>query len=156
MRYLGGIILGLLLAHTAGTSETRVVRTEFCELLRSPEQYNGKEVTVRATHQYGFEWSTLYCLNCLDKGKAWLDFSEDIDDFSEAALKSAPKDAGIVNLTVKGTFMSGSTYGHLNGYRYRFVARKVWGVATLVKGMKKPDKEKTIQAKWACGGMNPK
>ena len=156
MRYVGGIILSLLFAAKAGTSETPVFRIDFCELLRNPAQYNGKEVTVRATHQYGFEWSTLYCLSCLDKGKAWLDFSDNIDEKSETALKSAPKGAGIINLTATGMFMSGAAYGHMGGYHYRFVARRVWDVVTLVKGMKGPEKEKAMEAKWACGGAHPK
>lgn len=45
-----------------GYSETPVT---FCDLLRNAEKYNGKEVTVRATWRYGFEWSQFYCLDCL-------------------------------------------------------------------------------------------
>ena len=67
----------------------------FCELVRNPELYNGKVVTVRATYKYGFEWSMLYCLDCLDKGKAWLEIRADLDDRSLKATKRAPKGAAL-------------------------------------------------------------
>jgi len=118
--------------------------------------FTGKEVTVRATYRYGFEWEELYCLDCLDKGKAWLEIPSDIDDASEKALKHAPKGAGIVNLTVSGTFMSGSTYGHSNGYRYQFVAKKISNISVVLKGAKSPAEEKKAEEHWACGGTNPK
>jgi hypothetical protein len=88
---------------------------------------------------------TPYCLSYLDKGKTWLDFSDNIDEASETALKSAPDGAGIVNLTVTGTFMYGSAYGHTGSYRYKVVARKVWDVVTRVKGMKGRDKQEPLK-----------
>ena len=156
MRWIAGLLLGLLFVQVGGTAQKRVERIDFCELLNHPELYDRKEVTVRATHQYGFEWSTLYCLTCLDKGKAWLDFSEDMDDASRQALQSAPKGAGIINLTVTGSFDAGRGYGHMGAYRYKFVVRKAWDVAILVKGMKSREKESEVEKKWACGGTDPK
>jgi len=153
MRILSRILLILLLSGTVAGSESSIT---FCDLVRNPEKFNGKEVTVRATHRYGFEWEELYCLDCLDKGKAWLEISDDIDDSSQKALKRAPKGAGIVNLTVSGTFVSGSTYGHSNGYRYKFVARKISNVSVILKGMKSAAEEQTAEKRWACGGTNPK
>jgi hypothetical protein len=128
----------------------------FCELVRNPELYNGKEVTVRATYKYGFEWQMLYCLDCLDKGKAWLEIPSELDDASRKALKRAPKGAGTINLTVEGIFMSGSTYGHQNMYHYKFVARKISDVAVVIKGMKTLADEEEAEKLWACGGLHPK
>lgn len=128
----------------------------FCDLVRSPQEFSGKEVTVRATYRYGFEWQEFYCLDCLDKGKAWLEIPVDIDDASEKAMRRAPKGAGIVNLTVHGTFFSGSTYGHLNGYRYKLVAKNISRVAVIVKGMKSVEEERAAEKRWACGGANPR
>jgi hypothetical protein len=130
--------------------------TTFCDLLRNPEKYNGKEVTVRATWRYGYEWSQFYCLDCLDKGRAWLEMPFDLDDASMKALRRTPKGAGIVNLTVEGVFMSGGRFGHLNGYPYQLVARRVSKVAIVLSGMKGPAKEKEAEKRWACGGTNPK
>src|SRR5712664_1833342 len=98
MRALSVILLILFLSAAVGGSDSRAT---FCDLVRNPEKFNGKEVTIRATYHYGFEWQQLYSLDCLDKGKAWLEIPADIDDASEAAMKHAPKGAGIVNLTVK-------------------------------------------------------
>lgn len=136
----------------AGYSETPVT---FCDLLRNAEKYNGKEVTVRATWRYGYEWSQFYCLDCLDKGKAWLDMPSDLDDASTRALSRIPK-AGIVNLTVHGVFMSGGHFGHLNGYPYQLVAQEVSNVAIVLSGMKEAAKENEAEKRWACGGAHPK
>jgi len=153
MRILSRVLLILFLSESVADSDARI---SFCDLVRNPGKVNGKEVTIRATHRYGFEWEELYCLDCLDKGKAWLEIPADIDDASQKALKRAPKGAGIINLTVSGTFMSGSTYGHLNGYRYKFVAKKITDVSVILKGMKSPAEEKEAEKHWACGGTNPK
>lgn len=118
--------------------------------------YNGKEVTVRATYKYGFEWHTLYCLDCLDKGKAWLELPVDLDGASVKALKRAPNGAGTVNLTVQGLFMSGAHYGQENMYRYKFVAHKVSNVVVVIRGMKPLEEEEKAEKRWACGGTNPK
>jgi hypothetical protein len=128
----------------------------FCDLIRSPQKYNGKEVTVRATYRYGFEWSELYCLDCLDQGKAWLDMPTVLEDTSAKSLKKLPKGAGIVNLTVQGIFVSGSTFGHSNAYRYKIEPSKISDVVVLQKGMKSPEEEKSVERRSACGGTNPK
>jgi hypothetical protein len=147
----------LLFGAVTSTVHSRPTQTQtkFCDLVRDAEKYNGKEVTVRATHHYSFEVSTFYCIDCLEKGRAWLDFSDDLDDASQKALRRAPKGTGIINLTVTGTFMSGGHYGHL-GLKYGFLARRVSDVSVLLKGTKKPDEERAIEEKWACGGKNPK
>ena len=148
----------LLLLAGAGLPQSPV---SFCDLVRNPEKYSGQEVTVRATYRYGFEWSELYCLDCVEKskarsGKAWLQIPVDLDDDSARSLKRMPRHSGIVNLTVHGVFMSGETYGHLNGYRYQIVAHKIGDVAVIQKGMKSPAVEEKAEKRWGCGGANPK
>lgn len=89
----------------------------FCDLVRNPDKYNGQEVRVRATYRYGFEWQELYCLDCKDKGKAWLEVPFDLDDAAIRPLRRAPKGAGIVNLTLQGVFVSGNHhFGHMGMY----------------------------------------
>lgn len=111
---------------------------------------------MRATWRCGFEWSQFCCLDCLDKGRVWLEMPTDLDDASTKALGRAPKGAGIVNLTVQGIFMSGGHFGHSNGYPYQLVARRVSNVATVLSGRKTAAKEKEAEKQWACGGANPK
>ena len=153
MRILTPILVAFLLSQAVAGLENPVA---FCDLVRSPERFNGKEVTVRATYHYGFEWRQLYCLDCLDKGPAWLEIPYDLDDASEKALKRLPEGAGIVNITVQGTFMGRGSYGHLGGYHYQLVAKKITNVAVIVKGMKPIAEEEAAEKKWACRGTNPK
>ena len=129
-------------------------RITFCDLVRNPDKYNGQEVTVRATHRFGFEWSQLYCLDCLDKGKAWLETSG-LDEASEREFRKLPS-AGIVNLTVQGVFVSGGTYGHQNGYRYQISATRISDVRVILKGSKPPAEEERAEKRRGCGGSEPK
>ena len=127
-----------------------------CDLIQNPEKYNGKEVIIRATYRYGFEWSELYCLDCLDLGKVWLDMPTALEETSANSLKKMPKGAGIVNLTVQGVFVSGGTFGHSNAFRYRIEPTQISDVAVLQKGMKSREKEKELEKRCACGGRKPK
>jgi hypothetical protein len=138
----------------------RVVKPQspvtFCDLVRNPEKYNGEEITVRATYRYGVEWSQLYCLDCADKGKAWLQIPVDLDDASQRSLRKLPKGAGIVNLTVQGVFSSGGSFGHENGHRFQIVANRISDVAVIQKGAKPPAVEEKHEKQRACGGSNSK
>jgi hypothetical protein len=73
-------------------------QNSFCDLIKNPQLYSGKEVTVRATYKYGFEWQYLYCLGCIDDGKVWLEIADGLDDASVKALKQAPKGAGTIKV----------------------------------------------------------
>jgi len=153
MKAIGQVLVVFVLLVNASSQAP----VRFCDLLSNPDEYNGKEVTVRATYRYGFEWQELYCLDCLDKGRAWLELPYDPDDDAAVkSLKRAPKGAGIVNITVQGVFVSGGHFGHMNGYKYKFVAHKVSEMAVVLKGMKSPSEEKKAEERWACGGTNPK
>ena len=155
MRLLLALTLALMLPRTAGTAQKRVERIDLCEILKNAHDYDGKEVSVRATYSYFFEISELYCLNCRDKGRVWLDFSDEMDSDSKNALRSIPEGIGIVNMTLTGVFETGQAYGD-GGYRHRLVARKIWDVVVLVRGAKRSEKEKKVVAECACGGTNPK
>jgi hypothetical protein len=152
-RFVALSLIISVVAAVGGHSETQV---SFCDLVKNRQIYNGKKVTVRSTYKYGFEWQYLYCLTSVDSGKVWLEIPSDLDDASVKTLKRAPKGAGTVNLTVQGVFMSGGSYGHLNGYPYQLVAHKVSNVAVVIKGMKSLDEERKAEQQWACGGANPK
>jgi hypothetical protein len=128
----------------------------FCELLNNPDRYNMKEVIVRATYKYGYEWSYLYCLNCLEKGKVWLEFPFELDAPATKALKGAPNGSGTVNVTLEGTFIKCGGCGHLNGYPFKFIGSKASNVAVVIKGMKSLSEEQAAETKWACGGTKPK
>ena len=143
-------MLFIIIAATS-FSQTHV---RFCDLVQNPDEYNGKEVAVRATYRYGFEWQELYCLNCVQKGKAWLELPD--DEGISKALRHVPKGAGIVNATFQGVFLSGGHFGHMGGYAYKFVARKVSDVVVLQKGMRTLAEQQETEQKYACGGTSPK
>ena len=105
------ISLTIVLFMLAGSAYAQPSVVTFCDLLRHADKYNGKEVSLRATYRYGFEWQELFCLDCMDKGKAWLDIPSDLNDASARSLRKAPKGAGIVNLTLQGIFVSGGHFG---------------------------------------------
>jgi len=136
--------------------ESNPPTVSFCEVLNNPEIYNMKEVTVRATYKYGYEWSYLYCSSCADKGRVWLEFPFNLDASAIKALKHGPKGAGTVNVTVQGTFTKCGSCGHLNGYRFKIVGIKAKDVAVVIKGMKPLAEEQKAEKQWACGGTNPK
>jgi len=79
-----------------------------------------------------------------------------LDAESERAFKKMPKGAGIVNVTVVGTFHFGGSYGHLNGYRYELIAQKISDVAVVYKGKLNAEKEKKAEQQCGCGGVSPK
>jgi hypothetical protein len=128
-------------------------KMDFCELMRHPEEYNGKLVKIRATWIYGFEWSYLHCLGC--EGRVWLETAE-LDETSEKALKRTPKGAAILNVDVEGVFQSGGGFGHMNGYKYQLRAQTMANPAVISKGMKAREKELAIEKKCACGGAKPR
>jgi hypothetical protein len=152
MRRLFGLLVGLILAQTCGTAEERVERIDFCEVLKDPRQYGGKEITVRATYFYWFEMSDLYCLSCQNKGKTWLSISSDLDRDSESELRKAPE-SGIVNLTLPASF---KPVERLNGYQHELTATRVRNLVVLAKGLQSPEQRKQTETKWACGGRSPK
>jgi hypothetical protein len=127
-----------------------------CDLIHNPAKYTGKEVTIRATYRYGFEWSELYCLDCQDQGKVSLETPTDLEDTSGKALKKIPTGGGIVNLTVRGIFVSDGSFGDSNSYRYKIEAVEISDVVVLLKGTKSREEEEKIEKRYACGGTHPK
>jgi len=101
------------------------VMAAYCDIVNDPIKFDGKPIIVWATYRYGFEVQELFCLECRDQGKAWLEFSDALDKKSRNALKKLPKREGTINAVFRGTFeASGGPYGHLE-YRFKFVVTEV-------------------------------
>lgn len=117
-------------------SQEAIVQTNatLCALVKNPELYNGKEVTIQAKYVLGFEWSALFSEECPDD-MIWLEPRE-LDNASTQTLKRA-NDAGPTSLalpaylTVQGTFVSGGHYGHMSGYSYQITAHKVFSLLKI-------------------------
>ncbi len=106
----------------------------FCDLVSNPAKYNGKEITTRASFRYGFEWQEIFCLACEGEAKVWLEFSEDLNEKSKAALKKTPKDHGIINAVFTGTFRTSGPYGD-GGYRFELEVKEARNVEVVFKGL---------------------
>ena len=106
-------------------SKPGAVLVAYCDLVNNPEKYDGKEVTVRATYRYGFEWQEIFCLECRKVGKTWLEFDDDAAAQYKAALKKFPKHQGTVNAVFAGIFQSSKGPFGDGGYRFRFVVKGI-------------------------------
>lgn len=149
------LVLSLLLISSVGFGQKTQVKTtdgstnvvSYCDLIRSPTNYEGKDVTVRASYRYGYEWQELFCLNCLDLGKMWLEFSDDLTKDSKRRLNILPKHQGTMNATFSGIFHSG-TYGD-GSYRFQLTVKSITEVKLVSRtgwdpNLLPPDKRKKL------------
>jgi hypothetical protein len=126
----------------------------YCDLVRSPEQYDGKEVNIFATYRYGFEWQEVFCLDCRNVAKTWLEIDDDMPSDSIKALRKAPKDAGIINAVFTGVFRSsGGPFGD-GGYRFQFTAKRISKIEVVYKDGRVPEMLPPDARKKVCGGVS--
>lgn len=114
----------------------QIVDVNFCDLLKNPKDYSAKLIRVKATYRYGFEWSDLYCSNCLDKGIVWIDFTDSFEIDSKKRFRKKIKyseDGRTVNVVFVGKFFSNGGYGHLGGYKLKFVAQRIEAAQIIYK-----------------------
>lgn len=103
-----------------------VITINYCDLIRNPELYDQKLVRVQAVYRYGYEWSELYCPDCLTEGRTWVDFDEPSETCTKPEVARNISDNGFkgrtVNVVIVGKFYgSGGGYGHLNAYKFKFL-----------------------------------
>jgi hypothetical protein len=102
--------------HDKAKSETVL---PLCDILRSPDVYEGQHVIVSATYRVDYEHSELYCLSCFDK-PVWVEF--DFEQGAEHAAKMITRlvhTQGTVNGIFSGTFHAQGGYGHLAAYKHK-------------------------------------
>lgn len=104
-----------------------VITVDYCDLLRKPELYDQKVVRIQAIYRYGYEWSELYCPDCLTEGRTWVDFDELSETCTKSEVAKKIDDNGFKGRTasvlIVGKFYgSGSGYGHMNAYQFKFLA----------------------------------
>jgi hypothetical protein len=132
------------------------LNVEYCNLVRNPEKYDGKNITVQATYRYGFEWAEMYCVDCRDVGKTWVQLDQDDWVGSKSSLKRLPKNAGTVNAVFSGTFHSADAhYGHLGAYRFMFTVRSLTKVEKVYNDGRVPEQLPPDARKKACGATSP-
>ncbi len=122
----------------------------YCDLVTNPDRYDGKEVAIRATYRYGFEWQELFCLECRKLGRTWLEFDDNLTRQSRTELKKWPKDQGTVNAVFTGTFSKG-TYGD-GGYRFQLRVKVISGSKVISKSGRDPERLSPAARKRVCSG----
>ncbi len=118
-------------------SNQQIVDVKFCDLLKNQDEYKDKTVRLKATYRYGFEWSELYCSNCVGKGQVWVDFADSFEESSKKKYRKKLNENGeggrTVNVTFVGKFLAQGHYGHMGGYSYNFVVEKVENAEIIYK-----------------------
>lgn len=114
-----GLILGSMWAEPQGLKKADLSAfpvVGYCDLMRDPGAYDGKQIAVQATYRYGFEIQELFCLKCRGQAKTWLEFEEG----ASIKFRRAPRHNGLINATFYGIFLGKrGAYGD-GGYRYQF------------------------------------
>jgi hypothetical protein len=137
--FAGFLLLIIFGQDVKGQQTRKMVSISYCDLLNNPELYDGKEVTVRATYRYGFEWSEIFCIKCRASGKTWLEVG-DVTQKSKKILKKLPKDDGTVNAAFTGTFQSSKGPFGDGGYRFRFLLKEISETEVVTKSGADPEK----------------
>ena len=93
---------------------------KLCDLIRKPQLYGRQMVRVQGIYRYGFEWSELYCLECLTEGSVWVEFDVSLKSRTKKKLIkriSGNGDLGrTVNVVFVGQYFTGHGYGHMSSY----------------------------------------
>ena len=148
------VVLALLLARLAAGAEA----VRLCDVLKNPNQYQGKELVITAGFRVGFEWQALVCYDCASTATksattsariydVWVNFEQGVKGASKL-----PKVKGFDQLEkviFRGTFEGPGTYGHLGGYRYQFNVNEVKAAVRVWKVNRKendapPDVKETV------------
>jgi hypothetical protein len=129
-------------AHTQTKSNQELegyIQVRYRDLIRNLKEYEHKRVAVSASYRYGFEWQELFCLECRDQGKTWLEVTEKNANAFRRALRTAPRDHGIINATFYG-ILDGSNgpYGD-GGYAYQFEVELVKDVKVVYHDGRVPE-----------------
>ncbi len=110
------MLLAVMLPARSMAHDGEYATVSYCDLIRNAERYNGKLVRVSAIYRYGFEWSELYCLECVNEAKTWVDFDESFASSTKSGVRKKIGDHGLkgrtVRVTMIGRFELGG-YGHL-------------------------------------------
>jgi hypothetical protein len=94
----------------------------FCEIIQTPKDFAEKKIRLKAIFRFGYEWSELFCLNC--KGRIWLEYGDSFDNLTKSSIRKKVKwseKGKTVNIVAVGKLYISGRYGHLGGYKYKFV-----------------------------------
>jgi hypothetical protein len=138
---LSTLLTGTLSRAAAQNREYATV--SYCYLMRKPEQYSGKVVRVSAIYRYGFEWSELYCLECVSEARTWVDLDEIFVSSTKASMRKKIGPHGFEGRTVRvimvGRFAEGGGYGHMGAYRFRLLVDHMENAEVILNDSPSPN-----------------
>ena len=117
-----------------------------CEVLKETQQYDGKQITVKATYRNAVETSQLYCLACIDRGSVWMrellprdgEISPGVRKLNELLHEGGP---GVtVNAVFTGIFRGPGQYGYLGASTYQIDVQEVREVELIYRGPLAPER----------------
>lgn len=114
-------------------TKEQTIDVNFCDLLKTPDEYADKTVRVKATYQSFFEMSKIYCSDCFQQRGTWVEFDDDFEDNTKKVLRKRLNNNSVVNVTFVGKFYTGKTFGHQNGYDSQFVVQYMESAEVISK-----------------------
>ena len=100
-------------------------------------------IRVSAIYRYGFEWSELYCLECVNEARTWVDLDESFMSSTTAGLRKKIGPHGVKGRTVKvvmiGRFDTGGGYGHMGASRFRLLVDHLEGAEVILNDSPTPE-----------------
>jgi hypothetical protein len=121
--FVSGLIVEFIPQTSAGIPAQIVT---YCQLVKAPSLFVGKQIRVRAVYSYMFEVSRFKSPECCPDRDVpiWVEFSEEVEGSSKKLLHKFPKGMGLVIATFEGTLQGGGPYGD-GGYRFKFAVDKI-------------------------------
>jgi|SRR5579871_2585024 len=122
-----------IVAQTSAKSARESVReVAYCDLAKNTSEFVGQRVRVRALYGYMFEVSHLRGPDCCPgKGlEAWVDFSDNLDKFSEKAFRHFPEGMGMVLATFDGTLRYHDS-PYQGGEHFEFIVDRIVSVEKM-------------------------
>ena len=117
-----------------------------CDVLKETNQYDGKQITVRATYRSGMATSQLYCLACIDPGRVWMrellprdgEIAPGVRKLNELLHEAGP--AVTVNGIFTGIFRGPGQHGYLGASTYQIDVQEVRNVELIYRGPAEPER----------------
>jgi hypothetical protein len=117
-----------------------------CDVLKETNQYDGKQITVRATYRSGVETSQLFCLACIDRGRVWMrellprdgEISPGVKKLNELLHEAGP--AITVNGIFTGIFRGPGQHGYLGAFTYQIDLQEVRDVELIYRSPAEPER----------------
>lgn len=121
---------------------SNIPTVEYCDLIRHAEDYDQKQIRIKAVYRVGYEWSEIYCPDCFNqKERTWVEFDDDFESCTNSAIAKQVKDGErTLSVTIVGVFHSSSrNYGHMGSYRFEFVVKCIESAKLLLKDGRSPN-----------------